>query len=318
MISVIVPVYNVEKYLSDCINSILKQSFQNFELILVNDGSTDKSAEICDYYAKTDSRIKVFHQKNQGVAAARTFGITKSKFQYICFIDSDDSIANDYLEVLYSAAKKNNADYVCCNAKNENAIDNSFLISEEKNIENFDEVIDAFIAKQQYPFVIWGKLFSKKIIKDVEFAPIKYGEDTLFVMTALSKAEKGYLLPYQGYNYRDNPFGAMSTAKKLQYAMDVLYSISEINKVAEGCSNNGSAMLVHRYEQAIYSTFSSYWDGNKVQRKVAFERLVKSCQEIDFSKCCDSRKKYILIFRRNPFSLLYVIFLRNKVRRFVK
>ena len=91
-ISVIVPVYKVEKYVGECINSILAQSFKDFELILVDDGSPDKSGEICDSYAKKDNRIKVFHKKNGGVSSARNFGIDKAVGEWLCFIDSDDTI----------------------------------------------------------------------------------------------------------------------------------------------------------------------------------------------------------------------------------
>lgn len=91
-ISVIVPVYKVEKYIGECINSILAQTFKDFELILVDDGSPDKSGEICDSYAKKDNRIKIFHKKNGGVSSARNFGIDKAVGEWLCFIDSDDTI----------------------------------------------------------------------------------------------------------------------------------------------------------------------------------------------------------------------------------
>lgn len=100
-ISVIVPVYNVEKYLSLCIDSILSQTFTDFELLLVDDGCTDKSGEICDGYAKTDARIKVFHTENRGVSAARNLGIKEASADWICFVDSDDWVEKKFLSDLY-------------------------------------------------------------------------------------------------------------------------------------------------------------------------------------------------------------------------
>ena len=100
-ISVIVPVYNVEKYLHKCIDSILVQTFTDFELLLIDDGSTDKSGDICDEYAVKDARVRVFHTENRGVSAARNHGLREASGDWICFVDSDDWVENCYLEYLY-------------------------------------------------------------------------------------------------------------------------------------------------------------------------------------------------------------------------
>ena len=107
-ITVIVPIYNVEKYLKRCIESILNQTFKDFELLLLNDGSTDSSGKICDIYASKDNRIVVRHKKNQGVSTTRNLGIDIAKGEYITFIDSDDWIEKDYLEKMYSKIKEMN------------------------------------------------------------------------------------------------------------------------------------------------------------------------------------------------------------------
>jgi glycosyltransferase involved in cell wall biosynthesis len=113
-ISIIVPVYNVEKYLEKCLKSILHQIFSDFELILIDDGSTDSSGRICDEYLKRDSRIKVFHKENGGLSSARNYGIEKSTGKYIGFVDSDDYIAKDMYEVLYNNLQRENADVSMC------------------------------------------------------------------------------------------------------------------------------------------------------------------------------------------------------------
>ncbi len=97
LISIIIPVYNIERYLRTCIDSILQQSFRNFELILVDDGSTDSSGAICDFYSQADSRVVSFHKKNEGVSVARNYGIDKAQSDWICFIDSDDWVEKDFL-----------------------------------------------------------------------------------------------------------------------------------------------------------------------------------------------------------------------------
>ena len=113
-LSIIVTIYNREKYLEKCINSILNQTFNSFELILVNDGSTDRSADICDKYANLDSRVRVIHKKNGGVSSARNVGIDNSNGEYIGFVDSDDYIKDDMYEIMYTKAKEFLADIVIC------------------------------------------------------------------------------------------------------------------------------------------------------------------------------------------------------------
>lgn len=113
-ISCIVPVYNVEKYLRRCVDSILNQTFTDFELILVDDGSLDNSPAICDEYAVKDSRIKVIHKVNGGVSSARNVGLDVAKGEWICFVDSDDLIEADYMQKMYEAAINNNSDFIMC------------------------------------------------------------------------------------------------------------------------------------------------------------------------------------------------------------
>ena len=111
-VSIIIPVYNVEKYLSKCLDSIINQSFKNFELLLIDDGSSDNSGKICDEYAMNDKRIKVIHKKNEGVSRARNIGIDLSKGRYIMFCDSDDFVKRDWCKKLYDL-QKNNLNSIC-------------------------------------------------------------------------------------------------------------------------------------------------------------------------------------------------------------
>ena len=114
LVSVIVPVYKVEFYLSECIESILKQTYQNLEIILVDDGSPDDCGSICDKYAQQDKRIKVFHKNNEGLSEARNYGIERATGDYLSFVDSDDWIEPDMFETLVSVVVVNDSDIVCC------------------------------------------------------------------------------------------------------------------------------------------------------------------------------------------------------------
>ena len=134
LFSVVVPVYNVEKYLRECVESILRQTFDDFELILVDDGSKDSSGAICDEYAATDNRIKVIDKENEGQAIARNLGIKIAKGEYLGFVDSDDWVDEEYFENLYESAQRNNCDIACAGFKrckpNKTKIKKSF--NEEK------------------------------------------------------------------------------------------------------------------------------------------------------------------------------------------
>ena len=114
LISVIIPVYNVEQYVESCLNSVIDQSYTNLEIILVDDGSTDRSGEICGQYALKDSRIKVIHEENAGLGEARNRGLRIASGDYICFVDSDDWIEEDYCKELAQAAERTNSDIAIC------------------------------------------------------------------------------------------------------------------------------------------------------------------------------------------------------------
>ena len=120
LISVIVPVYNAEKYIEHCIQSLLEQTYKNFELILVNDGSKDRSLELCKAFAEKDRRVKVYDRQNGGASAARNTGLERMEGQYVVFVDSDDYVSKSYLENLYLAAKSSHYDIVQCNLESTN------------------------------------------------------------------------------------------------------------------------------------------------------------------------------------------------------
>ena len=171
-ISIIVPVYNVCKYLPRCLNSILAQTFHNFEVILVDDGSTDCSGKICDKYANQDNRIKVIHQHNSGVSSARNAALDIAQGKYIGFIDSDDWIAEDFYEILYNTLKTKQGDIAICSfyiSQNGKLICNN----KKKSIKVFrnSECIEMFL-KSEYPFIpsyTWNKLFKAHLFHDLKF-----------------------------------------------------------------------------------------------------------------------------------------------------
>ena len=186
LISIVVPVYNVEFWLPKCIKSLLCQTYKNIEIILVDDGSKDKSPKICDDFSKKDKRIKVIHQKNQGVSTARNNGINLANGEYLCFVDSDDWLVPNAIESLYYAANTNGAQIVICDMLLISNIKSSplFRLSQNKpiDIKNTNKITPAMLEDIFYGGAI-GKLYKTSILKEHNITfPIdmKFAEDTYF------------------------------------------------------------------------------------------------------------------------------------------
>ncbi len=168
-VSVIVPVYKVEKYLPECIDSILAQTFTDFELILVDDGSPDNSGKICDDYATRDSRIRVFHKENGGVSSARNLGLEHACGEWIIFVDSDDSLPRYSVEILFTKAESEGVDVLVGRATNSR----SKILEELSDVKKFDpwEYLD-LLSKGKTSIALWAKIFHKRLFEDKEILAI--------------------------------------------------------------------------------------------------------------------------------------------------
>lgn len=218
LISVIVPVYNAEKFLHYCIDSILNQIFNDFELILVDDGSTDNSGKICDEYAGKDARAKVIHKQNGGVSSARNAGIEAAKGEYICFVDSDDYLEKDYLFSLYNGYD-DCVDLVLCgyNSINKDKVCNTVVFSNnDEDVLSRNDVMPLF--QKVMISAPWCKLFKRKIVTEnnVIFpADMSLGEDMIFNFTYLDYVKKFKVINKPLYNYRnDNEISLLRKYRK--------------------------------------------------------------------------------------------------------
>lgn len=162
LISVIVPVYNVEKYLDKCIQSILGQTYSNIELLLIDDGSTDSSGAICDKYVTQDFRVRVFHKSNEGVSVARNWGLDNAKGEWIAFVDADDWIDSDMYERMYNAAVQNQRDMVSCDLLVEYN-DHSKIISCNNMYDDHQLMYDCLVPISVEYFAMWNKLVSREV-----------------------------------------------------------------------------------------------------------------------------------------------------------
>lgn len=227
-VSIIVPVYNVEQYLSKCIDSILKQTYSKFELILINDGSKDKSGEICENYAKEDSRIKVIHQSNRGQSAARNIGIKMSKGEWILFIDSDDIVHHQMLEFLIRAARESGANMSVCDRLQKPIIPQDFFRERDYQYKylNINEGVmhQWYESKDKYEsniyWLIYPKLIRKDVVEKYFFCEGRIFEDNEVSCKWLYEAKNIAIIPEDMYFYTTNPTGTMQSKfskKKLDY-----------------------------------------------------------------------------------------------------
>ena len=219
LISVIIPVYNVEPYLEKCIKSVLEQTFANFELILIDDGSTDNSGIICDELAKTDKRIIVFHQENEGLSAARNKGIDVSRGDYLYFLDSDDWIEPNALERLLSVSIKQAADISCCKSRdvylNEvtTPITNTEVIIKDYYL---DEIVLSLIKQNNIRFEVWDKLWKRSLIADTRFIKGQVAEDVHFDRILFLRANKISCTNEILHNYLKNRPGNTQNTFKIK------------------------------------------------------------------------------------------------------
>lgn len=208
LISVIIPTYNAEKTISGCIQSVQAQSYKNWELILVNDGSGDRSGEICDGFSAEDSRIRVFHQKNAGVSAARNLGLRQSKGDYVTFIDADDIIPADYLGILLQTCR--GADVAVCDVvslRDDREL-HRFTLADQ--ILERKEALNYLLERRRINSGPYAKLFRRETVEGLEFPALRAYEDILFVRDAFCRAERIAVTNRTEYRYIQNPEGAMS------------------------------------------------------------------------------------------------------------
>ncbi|WP_080843902.1 glycosyltransferase family 2 protein [Cytobacillus gottheilii] len=270
LISVIVPVYNVEKFLDRCIDSILNQTYTNLEVILVDDGSTDRSLEICKNYQACDGRIKVIHKTNGGVSSARNVGLLSTNGKYISFVDSDDYLEPNCLSILYEALINNNCDIACSNIICES------VNGKELNILKYNEsnVIFDVNHYDMYNRSVYNKLFSSNCLK-TQYGPLLfdeslyYGEDALFTISAFSNAKNIIRLSNPLYHYVIHENSAMQKFSiKSLTEIDAWSKIVNILKPFPEAQNEARAQYSLNSQRILINIFRHQSKDIKLQKKV--------------------------------------------------
>ncbi|HFI0105088.1 TPA: glycosyltransferase family 2 protein [Streptococcus suis] len=275
LISIIVPVYNVENYLDECIQTVLAQTYSNWELLLINDGSTDSSGTICDDYAKGDERIRVIHKNNGGLSDARNAGIDNCTGEYITFLDSDDGIREDFLETCLITAIQHDVDIVIGHFFIWDENNQTFLYFVDQAQKDTTEVISAQEALNRQvvwenlntaPFVVaWGKLFKATLFNTIRFPKGKVFEDEYTIHKALLKSDSVALINKEFYMYR-------------RHGNSIMTSDFSLSKVL----NNIEAL-----EERIVDLVLAKKDTELVRQKL-YNVLLHTKHELEVHQCSDS------------------------------
>lgn len=292
MISIIIPVYNSSQYLNECIQSVVNQSYKDFECILIDDGSSDGSEIICNQWKQKDSRIKVIHQSNQGVSKARNKGIAEAQGEYITFIDSDDWIDSNYLNTLLQPIEEYNVDLVVCGLQqhySNGAFKNYSYKTGIIHIEQQDTNAFTDINKK---FLLFGpviKLYKRTIIQahNIHFPPeYTYGEDLLFNYSYLEYVKTVYIVDQCLYHYRITGSGTLSSIKRInQFEIDyVQWNILKDFFYKKNLWNDYStSYLYHRLWWCMYDAILSFPEclkGKSIKYKIQYIKQIVSITEV--------------------------------------
>lgn len=293
-ISVIIPVYNAEKYLENCINSIFNQNYKNYEIILVNDGSTDNSLSICEKLKKESNKVKIINQKNSGVATTRNKGLLEATGDYIIFMDNDDIISEDFFNKFL---EENDNDY--------DIIIGGYVRETYEGKKIFERKLMNDDVAPYIQLACWGKLYKASYIKKFSFLESPIADDFYFNVLAYNSGAKIKVISYIGYHWLYNGESLSNTKNKnLKYTEDLIYVLDTIKKDV----NDSSDILEYFYLRSIiyYLLFACKSVSMKKIKK-SYDYMFNWLKEINKKYY---KNKYIGIFKNNSEQLSVKIAIR--------
>ena len=314
LISVIVPIYNVEKYLQKCVDSIINQTYKSLEIILVDDGSLDNCPKMCDDYAKKDSRIKVVHKENGGLSDARNVGMEVVTGEYVSFIDSDDYISLDFYETLLQTMIDNDSDIVECSVVKFYENEKFDEYSDDLKVTNYETVdaLDGLISENPFKQHVWNKLYKSSVALDILYAVGKLNEDEFWTyqvfgiakkVTRINKTMYYYFqrngsIMGNGYNIRrldalegkmnrqayiEKNFPTLTTKAKVDLYGSCMFAYQSVLKFMSGNDKKKAGKIIKEYKNRCKLTtdlINSVTDSSKKYYKLA---------KFNFYLCCKIR-----------------------------
>lgn len=318
MVSIIIPAYNASSYIDHIFTCLMRQTYSNLEIILVNDGSTDDTFDKGLKYAQADTRVRIINQQNAGVSAARNRGLEEAHGEYICFIDVDDLVMDDYIETLFHAALQGQCDVVCCGCIQTTGsysleesgtyptVKRNRLITEPRDL-----LSDYCKNDEQYGCVVWAKILKRSLVGRFRFEKLKYGEDTLFMQNVLMNAERIMLIDYRGYYYIrwDHSVTQTTSATDSSYAFDHYLVKTHLLQLSlqlgdEEIIRQAKLMLARQFQYLLRSYLLSDFEKyqqfirNKKQeaKKITHMENVDTKLKAEIRACCAFPRIYYYIF----------------------
>ncbi len=282
LISVIVPIYNVEKYVNKCVGSIVNQTYTNLEIILVDDGSPDRCPEICDEWAKKDSRIKVIHKKNGGLSDARNAGMKIASGDYIAFVDSDDWIAPEMYERLLMAIKNDNSDIAACAVKMvwEDGSSSKLLTLRTNCVLSQYEAQSELLSEKKLKQPVFYKLYRMENIRHIPFEKGKYHEDVFWSYQAIGCAKRVSLSDYIGYFY----------LQRIESIMGSGYSLKRLDAMEAYC--NRYEYFKEYFPELQQKALCSIWENCIYHGQMAMTYLNQKDRRNVYNELRKIQKKY--------------------------
>ncbi|MBO6145663.1 MAG: glycosyltransferase family 2 protein [Bacilli bacterium] len=299
LVSIIVPIFNCEKYLCKCLDSILNQQYKNIEILLIDDGSTDSSGQICDQYCKRDTRVKVIHKSNGGVSSARNIGIKNSKGKYICFVDSDDFLDKKYIQYMVENIMNTNS-YMSVVKSNKISDINSIKEYSGQNkirILNQDEALNGLVNGKDFLSSCCNKMYNKQNLKNITFQNVAVGEDLYF-----------------NYEVIKNNIGNIVFSNAKLYN----YYIGSTSSIMHNHFNIKNTDILNQYDKLLYETNNLYPKFNKNIKMsyvfISIKLLIKMISsnyfnEEIYDKCKRTIFEYKNIVLKSKYNIFKKIFL---------
>jgi minor teichoic acid biosynthesis protein ggaB len=323
LVSVIVPVYNVENYLRECLDSIVVQTYRNIEVILIDDGSNDSSGEICDEYADKDNRIKVIHKENGGVSAARNTGLDIAKGEWISYVDSDDYIESTMLETLICLAKENDIELAICSFKDISECEN---VTQENDIRIFskDELIYNYVVRNADYCItegIWDRIYKRVLVDGLRFKNDRINEDILYTMEVFTRAHKAVYTSEKLYNYRAGREGNITGRKAtIDSIKDKIYCSKNSAKILRESGNEELADIfecIHFLEISELLIFNGEKNNDDILNYKRYMRpIVKKV--LNYKNVSKKIKAKLLLVLINPSLLRISTIVYSKIKSIIR
>lgn len=306
LVSVIVPIYNVEKYLARCVDSIINQTYKNLEIILVDDGSPDNCPKMCDDYAKKDSRIKVVHKKNGGLSDARNAGMAVATGEYISFIDSDDYISEDFFETLLNTMLKENSDIAECSVVKFYEDSHFDDFSDDLSVKTYEtqNALSALIAENPFHQHVWNKLYKTELVMDIPYAVGKLNEDEFWTYQVFGKAQKISKVNKTMYFYFQRNSSIMGVGFNIRRLDALEGKLNRQKYIEKNFPELSVQSKIDLYGSCMfaYQSVLKFMSGSDRKKAISIIKKYKKNCNLSFDEINtinDSSKKYFMIAKFN-------------------